>query len=100
MTTRELTEEVVQLYTRASVEEKLPCLLRLNCTICTEDKSCVWISGSPSNGIVVTRRDGEKMLDTREVSFCWSGDFWGAGQNSIGNVMTRRGEFTTIYAIL
>jgi hypothetical protein len=96
-----LIDQMLQYYSSPTLEDKLPCILRSNCSSCTSTTNCVWISGSPSNGVVIMKWNNEIVLDMREVSFCWKGGFYGTrnSQQTVTNVMSKSADVTSVHAL-
>jgi len=90
--------QLQQIYALDVIQERMPCILLPNCSACTSRSTCCWISGSPANGITVTRSNGDTPLDVREVSFCWSGTFFSAKNPVLDKVPSLKGEETKVSA--
>jgi hypothetical protein len=75
--------------------------MKTNCTDCTADNWCVWVSSSSSVGLAAVRKSDKKnIVSVQDVNFCWSGTFYGATNLVYDNVQDLTSSDTTITATI
>jgi hypothetical protein len=100
---KDLVSDLLGIFTNETIEARIPCIMYTNCATCVKNSTCKWISGSPTNGLVVFMQNGDKPMDVRQTSFCWAGrlgqSFWDKNRRTIENVTSKNGEPMNITAV-
>jgi hypothetical protein len=82
--TNAMIAKLLGTYGADKINQLLPCTLIGNCTSCTSNSGCVWVSGSTTVGFWAYRTsDQSNIIETTETNFCWSGSGIGINTNNV-----------------
>lgn len=83
--TNALIKQLITTYGEKPVNDLFgSCVTNRNCSACTSNSGCVWVSGSTIVGLYVRRvADKTNIIATQDTNFCWQGNGAGVSLNNV-----------------